>query len=229
MRDKAKMRKMCRVMCAVLAVLFFSCGSVKPAVDNPSMIADIDPFSLGSVNVWLDKMFSSQLKETDAAVVFIPRKNEVTLEFRHESITYRLFWNEEARQHYIKALSRYMEEFENKKLVSGSRKTQSIYGKHPSYFEWETFSFSATYSSSPVVELGYRFNENAVYFTILQRPAKEETGKSPRDSSQFTVYFSRAQAENLAKLFDQTYLLELVDSQPVKSSVDGAGRDIYTP
>jgi len=229
------MRKMCRVMCAVLAALSFSCGSVKSAANNPPLIADLDPFSLGSVNVWLDKTFSSQLKETAVEVVFIPRKNEVTLEFRHEMLTYRQFWNEAARQHYIEALSRYKEDFENKKLITGSNKTRTVYGKHSSYFEWETFKYSATYSSLPTVELGYRFNGNAVYFTVLQRSASETNSTNPMESSQLTMHFTRAQAEELAKLFDQDYLLELAGSvqetlSPVgESSVDEAGRDIYIP
>jgi len=224
------MRKLYCCLCAVLAALVFSCGSVKPAVNDPSMIADRDPFSLGSVNVWLDRTLSSQLKETAMEAAFIPRKNQVTLEFRHESLTYRQFWNEAARQHFIDALRRYMEDFENKNLTIRSNKSRTVYGKHTSLFEWETFKYSMTYRSSPAVELGYRFNGNAVYFTALQRPANDQSGANSRESPQFTMYFTRAQAEELAKLFDQDYLLELTGSvQETSPFVDEAGRDIYIP
>jgi len=229
MQEARIMRKTSCCLCAVLAVLVFSCGSVKP-VSNPNMIADIDPVSLGSVNIWLDRTFSSQLKEITAEVVFIPRKNEVTLEFRHEMLTYRQFWKEAARQYYIEALSRYKEDFDNKNLVSNNRKTRTAYGKNTVRFEWETFKFSTTYRASPAVELGYRFKGAAVYFTALQRSANEESDKNTRESPQFSMYFTRAQAEDLAKLFDQAYLLELVGgAQETLPTVDAAGRDIYIP
>jgi len=233
------MRKIGCCLCAVMAVFVFSCGSVKPAV-NPFMIADRDPFSLDSVNIWLDRTFSSKLKETEVEVVFAPRKNEVILEFRHDLLTYRQIWNEAARQRFIEALNLYNKEFDNKQLVNDYRKSRAVYGKDNLRFEWETFKFSATYKSSPVIELGYRFKGNAVYFTVLQRSAKEETSTSGRnnDSPQYSTYFTRAQAEDLAKLFDQNYLLELTgvtggdqeeSKEPEEPFVDEAGRDIYIP
>jgi len=226
------MRKMCCCLCAALTALVFSCGSAKPAVNDPNMIANVDPVSLGSANAWLDKTFSSQLKETGVDVVFHPRKNEVSLELRHEMLTYRQFWNEAARQQYIEALNRYNEDFDNKNLVSNNRKTRAAYGKNAIRLEWETFKYSTTYRSSPPIELGYCFKGNAVYFTVFLRSAREESVTSNRnnDSPQYSVYFTRAQAEELAKLFDQAYLLELVGgSQSPSPSIDAAGRDIYIP
>jgi len=227
------MRKISFCLCAVLAVLVFSCGSGKPAVKNPSMVADRDPFSLGSISASLERTFTSNLKETPMEVVFIPRQNEVTLQFRHDLLTYRQFWNEAARRQFIEALNRYNEDFTNKNLVSDTRKTRAAYGKSNLRFEWETFKFSATYRATSPTELGYRFKDKAVYFTVFLRSAPEETAVSSKgsDSPQYSVYFTRAQAEDLAKLFDQDYLLESVDVQNTLTPVeiDAEGRDIYIP
>jgi len=227
------MRNMYRVMCAVLALLVFSCGSVKPAVSNPSMIADIDPFSIDSVTVWLEQTFSSKLKEVDVEVTLHPRKNEVILEFRHNMITHRLFWSEAARQQFRAAFDSYSDDFDNKRLVTDYRKSRAAYGKNTLRYEWETFKYSTTYFSTPPIEFGYRFMDKAVYFTVFLRSAKEESSETSRnnDSQQYSVYFTRAQAEELAHLFDQDYLLELVGSgrdalPPVDAGTSG---DIYIP
>jgi len=225
------MRKTCCCLCAVLAVLVFSCGSVGSTVSKPAMIADRDPFSLGSVNASLERMFTGQLRETAVNVIFYPRLNQVALEFRHDLLTNRQFWNEAARQQYITALGLYNEDFENKNLVDSYRKSRAAYGKNTLRYEWETFKYSATYRSSPPIELGYRFKGTAVYFTVFQRSVQEDSSVSGRknDSPQYSIYFTRAQAEELAKLFDQAYLLELVGSQSPSPSGDAAGRDIYIP
>jgi len=225
------MRKMYGAMCAALTVLVFSCGSVKPAANNPSMIADIDPLSLGSVTASLERMFSNKLKEVDMEVVFIPRKNEVSLEFRHELLINRQFWSEAARRQFIEALNQYNENFDNKKLVNDYKKSRAAYGKNSLRYEWETAKYFATYRSSPPIELGYRFKDNAVYFTVLLRSAKEETSDSGRttDSQQYSVYFTRTQAGELAKLFDQDYLLALAGGSQETLPPDDTGKDIYIP
>jgi len=224
------MRKMCRCLCAVLVALFSSCGSLRFAANNPNMIADIAPFSIGSVNVSLEQAFSSKLKEVDVDVVFYPRKNEVALEFRHNLITNRQYWSEAARQQFRAALNSYNEDFDNKRLITDYRKSRASYGKNAIRFEWETFKYSTRYRSSPSIDLGYRFRDNAVYFTVLQRSAQEETSASGRksDSPQYSIYFTRAQAEDLAKLFDQAYLLESVGSKTPLPPV-GSEKDIYIP
>jgi len=230
------MRKISCCLCVVVAILVFSCGS-KPAAKNPFMVADRDPFSLDPVNVWLDKTFSSDLKETEVEVIFIPRQNEVSLKFRHDLLTYRQFWNEAARQQFIEAWNRYNEDFTNKNLVSDYRKSRAAYGKGTLRFEWEAFKYTTTFRATPQIELGYRFKDKAVYFTVFLRASKEQSSESGRnnDSPQYSVYFTRAQAEALAKLFDQAYLLELAgvsqdpDQDQDLPSVDAAGRDIYIP
>ena len=80
------------------------------------MIADIDPFTIETIYVTFDAFFSSKLKETKVDVIFYPRENLVALEFRHELVRYRQFWDQAARKLFIDALALYKEDFAAKNL-----------------------------------------------------------------------------------------------------------------
>jgi hypothetical protein len=221
------MKKLLPVCVAVL--LCFSCGSLDSAPKYPNMVADMDPFSVGSVAAYFDRLFASQLKEADIEVAFDPRKNEVTLGFRHELINYRQYWNLAARQHFSEALNRYKEDFENRNLNLKFNKSKSVYGKSKSRIEWETFRFSATYRSSPVIEFGYRLKDEYAYFSISQLSAKEESEAMKSiylESPQFTMHFSLSQGDDLAKLFDQNFLMGLV-GESGSSVPRETNKDVY--
>ena len=114
-------------------------------------------------------------------------------------------------------------------LINKYRQTRAIYGKVNGRLEWETFKLTKTRISSPVMEIGYRFkrinNNDTPFFTILMRSAKEQDdaggSSNSTDNQQISMYFTRIQAEELAKLFDQSYLLALV--------VDTAGKNTGEP
>jgi RNA recognition motif-containing protein len=216
-------------ICAA-ALLYFSCSHTEPVSEKSKMIADIDPFSLGSVSASLDQALSSRLKETTVEVIFYPRQNEVALEFRHETLQFWQFWNETARQNFIESLNQYKEDFANRKLITNYNKSRAIYGKVKGRVEWKVFNFSATYRASPYFELGYRLIEKTPYFITYQNTAKEESGRNKdiTESRRFPMYFTRAQGEALAKLFDQDFLLESVGDKALSTS-DDYGRDIYIP
>jgi hypothetical protein len=209
--------------------MLFSCAGSGKTKDNPDMIANIAPFTIGSANAQLEQLLTGQLKDSEVTIVFHPKTNEVAFEFRHELLTYRMFWKQGARQGFIDALARYQEDFANKTLTTNTNKTRSVYGKYKIRIEWETFKYSKTYTASPQIGLGYRFKGNAVYFTSYQNPAKTENVDSDKtgDSPSFTLYFNRAQAERLAQSFDQAYLLELVGGKEEKSAPKNPDIDIY--
>lgn len=214
-------------ICAA-ALLYVSCSHVEPAPKYPNMVADIDPFPLGSVNASFDKLMSSDVTAGTVDVVFYPRENEVALEFSHQYTQYRQFWNEEGRRLFIEALNRYKEEFANQELLNDYGESRAIYGSCEGRLEWKTLKISATYRSSPDFELGYRFRDDAPYFSAYQKIADEETGanNSITESRPFPIYFTRAQAEELAKLFDEAFLNEsLGDKTPAAPSTPG--RDEY--
>ena len=195
------------------------------------MLADVEPFSIGSVNASFEKMFSSDVALVDVEVIFYPRKNEVALAFKYGTLQYWQFWDEGGRKQFIDALSRYKEDFANQRLITNTNRSRAIYGTAEGRCEWKTINLtmSATYCSSPVIGLGYRFIGNSPYFTTYQNEAKEETGLNPTGvskSNSFTMYFNRAQGEDLARLFDQAYLLELLGGKTSQNSPE-ASKDVY--
>jgi hypothetical protein len=214
-----------------LAALCFSCSTSPSGVMQANMLADVEPFSIGSVNASFDKMFSSDVVLTEVEVIFYPRKNEVALQFKYNGLQYWQFWSEKGRRQFIDALNRYKEDFANQRLITNYNRSRAVYGTAEGRCEWKmlNLSISATYRSSPVIGLGYRFIGNSPYFTTYQNEAKEETGLNPSGiskSNSFVMYFNRAQGEDLARLFDQAYLLELLGDNSSRSNSE-ASRDIY--
>ena len=214
-----------------LAALVISCSHTGSIPKYPNMVADLDPFSIGSVNASFDQIFSSQVKGADVEVTFHPRENEVVLEWGHNMGRYWQFWDEACRQLFIEALKRYNEDFVNQNLTTKYSKSRAIYGKKKGRLHWKTLKISTTYRASPIIEFGYRFKDNAPYFTTNQPEATVENGTDERNftkSPQTSMYFTRAQAEELAKLFDQAFLLESVKGREPPPSTDDT-RDLYIP
>jgi len=200
-----------------MILLILSCQSVNPAKKYPNMVADVDPFSVGGVEAQFDRFFSPKVNKAEIDVVFHPRLNAVSLEFKYAFINYRQFWDEAARKQFAASLELYKRDFEDKKLINNYRKTRAVYGKVKGRVVWESFKFTKTHMSNPIIEIGYRFKEDRAFFTTLMRSAEEvmNTGDSSNsvDSQQISMYFTRAQADELAKLFDQAYLLEILGTK----------------
>jgi len=204
------------VIMAVFCTL--SCGTVDYAKKYPKMVANVDPVSAGTISVQFGKFFSSSLKKVEVEVFFYPRYNAAVLEFRYELIRYRQFWDLESREQFTKALELYKVDYAARNLVDKYRKTRGIYGKSKIRVEWEAFKFAKTRVANPTVEIGYRFREKLPFFAILMRSAAEEPtdgDNSPRgESSQISIFFTRAQADELVKLFNQDYLMGLIGIRP---------------
>ncbi|MCL2127744.1 MAG: hypothetical protein FWH38_05775 [Treponema sp.] len=210
------------IVAAALLFLVLSCAGVDPAKKYPNMVADADPISAGTIEAEFDRLFSSKLNKLTIETIFYPRYNAVCLEFRHELIRYRQYWDENNRISFAQALERYKADYDARTLIDRYRKTRAAYGKVKGRAEWETFKFSQTHLVFPVIEIGYRFRGETPFFATLMRSTKEENsmnGDSSNlsESQQINMYFTRAQAEDLVKLFDQAYLMGLLNnigSQP---------------
>ena len=200
-----------------LAALFVSCKTSVPVEKYPNMVADADPLLIGMTNASHDRSFSSNLARVSVEIIFYPRENEVALEFNHSSGgVYRQFWNQAARQHFIGSLNNYNEAFTGQTLTTNYNKSKRVYGKVQGRFEWKPLKISSTYRSSPIIELGYRFRDNAPYFATYQPTANEQSGahKGITKSPAYSLYFTRAQAEEIARVFDQAFLLQSVANAP---------------
>ena len=202
-------------MMFTVVLVTLSCGStVDYEKKYPNMVANADPVSAGTVEVQFTRFLSSKPSKAEAEIIFYPRLNAVALEFRYELIRHRQFWDEEGRSQFIKALDLYKEDYAARNLIDKYRKTRAIYGKVPARVEWEAFKYTKTRVAYPTIEIGYRFLDRMPFFTTLMRPAKVEadaTDSSERgESSQISMFFTRAQADELIKFFDQDFLMGLL-------------------
>jgi len=209
------MKKLTKAVLAnAVILLFLSCGSADPAKKYPNMIADMDPFSIGTAEAQFDRFLSSKVNKVEVEAVFHPRLNAISLEFKFELLKYRQFWDEQARKQFAASLELYKRDFEDKKLVDDYRKTRAVYGRVNGRLEWEAFKYNKTRVSNPTIELGYRFKEGRAFFATLTRSATEELGdwdsSAPVDSQQIYMYFTRAQADVLAGIFDQSGLIGIL-------------------
>jgi len=218
--------KILSIKLLMLTVVFvtLSCGSVDYAKKYPHMVANADPVSAGTIEVQINKFMLSKLTKVQAEVIFYPRLNSVALEFRYELIRHRQFWDAEGRKQFAEALELYKADYEARNLIDRYRKTRGVYGKVQGRVEWEAFKYTKTRVAYPVIELGYRFREakssdptnntrKMPFFTTLMRSAQVEadaTDTSRGDSSQISMFYTRAQADELVKLFDQDYLMGLL-------------------
>jgi len=197
-----------------LILLLLSCGSVDLSKKYPNMIANVDPFPVGAVEAQFDRFFSSKVNKTEVQAVFYPRLNAVSLEFRYQLLKYRQFWDESARKQFAASLELYKRDFEDGKLINNHRKTRAVYGTVKGRLEWEMSRLTKTRISNPTIEIGYRFKENSAFFATIMRSAKEvigdEDSTDPIDSQQVNMYLTRAQADEIAMLFDQARLIELL-------------------
>jgi hypothetical protein len=172
------------------------------------------PLGAGSVEAEFDALFSSQLKKQTVELLYYPEDDVVALSFKYQLINYRLFWDAPARARFSAALSLYKKDYEDHSLIDKKSKTRRIYGYFTGLTDWRTVSFSTLSRGYPVVDLGYAFNKSrgtqkSPYFTVTQRQAEDESTTSDSDkrsSLQIGIHFTRSQAEDLAQLFEQTWL-----------------------
>jgi hypothetical protein len=211
--------------CLLLSV--FSCAgsfnSINYERKYPRMVANVGPVSAGTIEAEFDRTFSSKLKSMEVEVIFYPRLNSVALEFRRDLLQYRQFWDEDARRQFTAALEIYKEDYATRKFIDRHRKTRAVYGKVKGQVEWETFRYSRIRVAYPAIELGYRFVNKMPFFATFMpsmREISENGDTGQEESQQISIFFTRAQADELIKLFDQSYLMTLVNIPDTPESVE---------
>jgi hypothetical protein len=204
------------------ALLNFSCITIDPKKIYPNMVADQDPVSIGVIEAEFDRLLSARLNKIEMEVVFYPRYNEVALNFRHQLTNYRQFWSQEGRDLFIKAVESYKADYASRSLGRKFSKTRKAYGKFKGKLEWTYGKYSDSSASSPAIDLGYRFRgekgKETPFFAVSQSSAQEESSLrnegSKLDSVPIYMYFTREQADELARIFNQESLLSALVFSP---------------
>jgi hypothetical protein len=220
-----------------LAALFLACNSTPKMSDEG--VANMDPVPAGSIEAEFPRFFSSAVEKKKVDVVFCPRDNTVYLEFKYQTVTYRQYWNLANRNRFLEALEKYKGDYGAKNLVDRPYKTRRLYGVLKGMAQWgyplnlSILVLRLNSMGYPSYEMGYVFKETSSrrespYFTVFQRECKDVLMNNDAiegKSSNIFVYYTLAQAEDLATIFNQDYLLSLTRSSQVVDPEPDA--DIY--
>jgi len=194
----------------ITALVVFSCSSAPPP-KTFSVDLNSRSYEAGEIEAYLDRYLAiGSLKKTPFNVSYYPDEDAVCLQFKVRYLIYcHQFWDRKGRDAFVAAFRRYQEDFEQKKLVKGNRKTRDVYGTVLGFFAWKKTLVSAQAKGSPKVSFGYQFKDKSVFFTTTQGEARYEdpiTMDRSQTSPVLLMYFTRAQAESLAELFSQEFL-----------------------
>jgi hypothetical protein len=189
-------------------------------------VANLDPIPAGSVEAEFPRMFSSAVEKRTINVVFCPRDNTVYLEFKYQTVTYRQYWSPANRAAFMGALEKYKGDYEARSLVDRPYRTRRLYGTLRGMAQWgyplnlSILVLRLNSMGYPNYEVGYVFKEDSSrrespYFTVFQRETKDLLMSNDiveGKSSNIFIYYTRAQAEDLANIFKQDYLMSLIRS-----------------
>jgi hypothetical protein len=193
----------------ITAFLLFSCSSAPPpktfSVDLTAL-----RYEAGEIEANLDRYLSiGSLKKSPVNVYYYPAEDAVCLQFKVQFVSCNQFWDKTGRDAFVSALRLYQEDFEQRKLVNGNRKTRDAYGTVQGFFAWKRTPVAVQAKGNPKISLGYQFKDKSVFFTTTQGESRYEDPIS-RERSQTSpvllMYFTRAQAASLAELFSQENL-----------------------
>jgi hypothetical protein len=218
-------------MLLFLPFLLISCKTLERRAaqvrsSHPNFIADLDPVSVGAVSGQFQKLLSSSLEKKDINVYFMPRTDEVYLEFKYQTLTFRQYWEKADRLKFFTAIEQYKKDYTARALNLKGVRARRGYGNFHGKTEWGQINtgFFMNSRAFPNVELGYQFKKTSPYFTVNMQAAPDVLYLGDgfeRDSLNVMIYLTRAQGDELAALFDQQHLLSFLGPQ--------AAPDYYVP
>ncbi|MCL2138652.1 MAG: hypothetical protein FWH41_03880 [Treponema sp.] len=197
-------------MVIVVALIFFpACSSFQRAKEPIKVDNLAYRIEAGLADAQFDKLFSSDLVRRKINVFYYTDDDIVCMEYNLRLTNYSLFWDEENRMAFIEALNRYKEDYSQHSLTKNYLRTKRKYGSVNSLIMWYTYQRSAQGIAYPKLEFGYYLKNKLPYFAITQREADNVSDVTRREQElipNMILYFTRAQADIIAGIFDPDYL-----------------------
>jgi hypothetical protein len=199
-----------------LCIIAGACKTVPSVkVENFTVSMKSPNSKIGEIDLQLDQFFGlGNFKKQNVDVFYYPKEDAVCLVYKYEFYTYHQFWDKKGRDIFLDALKKYNEDY-NAHNLQKSNKSQQKYGSVRGYLVWQQLSITVQAHANMDVDLGYTFKNNSPYFTIYQRAA-EYTDNRARDNNRvspnLSMFFTRAQAANLAEIFEQHKETQEADS-----------------
>jgi hypothetical protein len=190
-------------------VTISACNTVNipPKTDDFTASMTSPQIPMGEVEIQFETLIGlGKLKKQNVAVLYFPREDVVCLKYKYEFYTYNQFWSKKGRLSFINALQKYNEDYDARNLQRNKNKSQLKYGTIRGYLIWQQLSITVQARAGMNVDLGYTFKDKSPYFSVYQRDTEyiDSMGRdNDRISPNVTMYFTRAQATELAELFEQ--------------------------
>jgi len=198
----------------VFVLTFAMCSTVKRTDGRFYVDLSSPQFPAGEIETQIDKTFPlSGLRKIAVTVSYFPVEDAVCLRYRSDFFTYHQFWSREGRDIFLKALENYSSDYAARNLNRRDRTSKKSYGAVEGYLAWQMASVTRRVEANMNMEFGYSFKENSPYYAVTQKlTTYVDTISKENDmnSQEITMYFTRAQAQELAALFEQEYLLNLI-------------------
>jgi len=198
----------------VFSITISSCNTINNArLENFTVNINSPQIAVGEIELQLEMLFGmGKLKKQSISVIYFPKEDAVCLKYKYEFYTYNQFWNKKGRSVFINALRKYNEDYDAHDLKRNSGKSQQKYGTVRGYLVWQQFSFTVQAYANMNVDLGYTFKGRSPYFSVYQRDTEyfdDRARDNNRVSPNVTMYFTRAQAAELAELFERFIIPEI--------------------
>jgi hypothetical protein len=173
--------------------------------------------SVGQVEAQLDRSLFG-LKKLKVNVTYSPVEDALCIEFKRNTVTNYQFYNRTNRSDFLKALEKYIDDYDNRNLVNNNKTTKKQYGdSDEGYLIWKLTKVSEQYYANIDFSFGYLFKEKSPFFTITQGEAIFENifaktkDEKINTNGEFQLFFTRAQALDLANYFDPEFIQNLTN------------------
>jgi len=234
-----------KIISIILLILSLSsCNTIKKqaeraAIRNERFTVDLrsPQLPIGEIQAQFNNLFPMPgIRTVDIVVIYFPYEDAVCLNYRLNTYTYHFFWHKQGRDSFVKALEQYNADFEARRLREGrNSRTKSQYGTVKEFFlYWQQMQqarLTSIANGNMDIELGYYFRDKSPFFAVTQLQAYFESPTFFQEdndlSPEIPIFFTRAQANELAALFDQDFLQSLAPvRQPAAGSRTPAGVEV---
>lgn len=143
------------------------------------------------------------IKPRPGQMIFNPKTEMAGVQVNYQSAIFNILFDEKTRYQIADALSRYLEDYEGKRLVrKKNSKTRKIYGTGKCYVEWGTIKSMMYNYANTRVQFGYEFKGDSPYFCLIIKGAKNEQKNMgdyiAKESTEVQLYFTRTKARAFA-------------------------------
>lgn len=193
--------------CLMALSLLTGCATTRNAKE--AVIANVDPFELGSFEASFSDFTGFMINRDAMTVDFAPRENNIVVNLKNQGNSTHIYLDETARSAMLSSIDMYFKDFESKSLRRKG-KTNTAYGKVGAYMEWGLLMVNA--KGDTEVRMGYEFVDKSPYFTLTIPETENDiylkTGGSRVKRSGFLqIFFTRSQAAEFSKTLVQENLL----------------------